>query len=96
MLTFLGQSLLNKLKVAILKGKELQDALEELEEGLKFSKSEELTKWRSQVEEWEEDYTRVNPYKGQDSSEWRSILYVPTTNVARISNVHGCSSTWAC
>ena len=60
---------MNKLKVAILKGKELQDALEELEEGLKFSKSEELTKWRSQVEEWEKDYTRVNPYKGQDSSE---------------------------
>ncbi|KAF8444074.1 hypothetical protein L210DRAFT_3611327 [Boletus edulis BED1] len=63
--TSLRLALLSKLKVAISKQAEFLNALEDLEEGIKSSKSEELTKWRNQVKEWENDRTKPNPYERQ-------------------------------
>ncbi|KAF8121256.1 hypothetical protein EV363DRAFT_1406388 [Boletus edulis] len=62
----LRHSLLQKLKTGITKRAEHCDVLEELEKALLSSQSNELIKWRSQVEDYESNpTTKVNPYERQ-------------------------------
>ncbi|KAF8415032.1 hypothetical protein L210DRAFT_3658007 [Boletus edulis BED1] len=62
----LRHSLLQKLKTGITKCAEHRDVLEELEKALLSSQSNELIKWRSQVEDYESNpTTKVNPYERQ-------------------------------
>lgn len=64
-----GVSLLRKLKTAITKRAEHRDALEQLEKGLLSSKPHALMEWRTQVEDWEKDRTKVNPYEREGNGQ---------------------------
>ncbi|KAF8131200.1 hypothetical protein EV363DRAFT_1165737 [Boletus edulis] len=55
--------LLEKLKVAIPKRAELQDALKELKESIAVDHASSLVEWAKQVLDWEGDQRKPNPYE---------------------------------
>ncbi|KAH7917830.1 hypothetical protein BV22DRAFT_1108497 [Leucogyrophana mollusca] len=59
----LGPTLLRKIAEAIPERNEHQDDLHELEGSLETKYPELLAKWRREIEEWEEDSTRPNPFE---------------------------------
>ncbi|KAF8131910.1 hypothetical protein EV363DRAFT_1479709 [Boletus edulis] len=72
----LYHSLLQKLKTGITKRAEHRDVLEELEKALLLSQSNELIKWRSQVEDYESNpTTKVNPYERQGNVRLQLAKY---------------------
>jgi hypothetical protein len=52
-----------KLKEALPQCEDHRAALDDLEQGLKDEYGEILEEWRSQVEGWEDDQSRLNPFK---------------------------------
>ncbi|KAN0088024.1 hypothetical protein V8E55_006645 [Tylopilus felleus] len=56
-------SLLDKLKYAVLKRAEFQDALEQLAGSIAVDHASKLSEWQKQILDWEIDQTRTNPYE---------------------------------
>ncbi|KAG1792555.1 hypothetical protein EV424DRAFT_1475756 [Suillus variegatus] len=59
----LGTTMQRKLKEALPQREDHRAALDDLEEGLKEEYGEVLGQWRSQVEGWEDDQSRLNPFE---------------------------------
>jgi hypothetical protein len=55
--------MLHKMKDALPEWQDHQEALDNLEEGLRGEYSAALTQWREQVEAWECDPAKSNPFK---------------------------------
>jgi hypothetical protein len=55
--------MLNKLKDALLERQDHHEALDDLEEGLRGEYSAALAQWREQVEAWECDPAKPNPFE---------------------------------
>ncbi|KAG2103729.1 uncharacterized protein F5147DRAFT_746669 [Suillus discolor] len=59
----LGHTMLHKMKDALPERQDHHEALDDLEEGLRGEYSASLTQWREQVEAWERDPAKPNPFK---------------------------------
>ena len=59
----IGSSILRKIKEAIPERNEHQGDFEELTQSLEHKFPEQLVKWKRQVEEWEADSTKPNPFE---------------------------------
>ncbi|KIJ12364.1 hypothetical protein PAXINDRAFT_163929 [Paxillus involutus ATCC 200175] len=62
-ISLLGETMLEKLKDAIPKRADHAVALEELTAGLVEDHSDDLERWKKQVEDWERDSSKQNPYE---------------------------------
>ncbi|KAG2151533.1 hypothetical protein DEU56DRAFT_869093 [Suillus clintonianus] len=62
-ITNLRHTMLRKLKDALPELSEHEVALDDLEEGLKEEYSEALSRWKEEVEAWEQDPSQPNPYE---------------------------------
>jgi hypothetical protein len=61
--------MLKKLKEAIVRCSEYQAAFRELDEGLKFDHANYICVWEVQVDAWETDTSKKNPYERQIESK---------------------------
>ncbi|KAG1830663.1 hypothetical protein EV424DRAFT_1470336 [Suillus variegatus] len=59
----LGHTMLQKMKDALPERQDHHEALDDLEEGLRGEYSAALTQWREQVEAWERDPAKPNPFE---------------------------------
>ena len=60
---FIGPSILKKVKEAIPECNDHQQDFEELTQSLMLKFLAQLTSWKQQVEEWEGDSTKPNPFE---------------------------------
>lgn len=73
----IGASILQKIKEAIPEHNEHQADLEELTQSLELKFPEQLALWKQQVEEWESDPSKPNPFevKNDGMYEFNEIVF---------------------
>jgi hypothetical protein len=70
----IGPSILRKVKEAIPECNDHQQDFKELTWSLALKFPEQLTLWKQQVEEWESDLTKPNPFKVKNDSAYTLLL----------------------
>ncbi|KAI6168037.1 hypothetical protein EDD17DRAFT_1773109 [Pisolithus thermaeus] len=72
----LGSTIHQKISEAILQRNEHQEDFEELEKSLFIKYPEQLLMWRQQIEDWEDDLSKLNPFEVKEISITQASIHL--------------------